>query len=102
MPETQQASVNHPTTLVEGTIGSMKQGDVRFGQITGMWIDKYRKCWLNADHPVTAIQPRGLVLQIELRPDGYHVWPGGWISPLKRAQLSPAAHKLPVVQVHAK
>ena len=101
MPETQQASASTPIALTEGTIGSMKEGDVRFAHLSGFWIDKSWQCWLNADQPVAMQKHRNLNLRIERRADGFHVWPGGWQPPNKRPAVTPQEHSLAVVQVHA-
>ena len=64
-----------PEDLEGKTIDSMVTGEIGYTTPWGMWVDKHRKCWLNPTYTVSE-NPEGTSrMRVELRSDGYHVWP---------------------------
>ena len=93
-----------PEDLEESTIDSMTTGETAYTLPWGMWVDSDRNCWL---HPKYSITPQVLgtsSMRIELREDGYHVWPPPgetWSPTAQPGYMSPAdTQYLPVVRLH--
>jgi hypothetical protein len=92
-----------PENLEEATVDSMVTGQVAYMVPWGMWVDSERHCWLHPKYPIRT-QPGGTAaMRIELREDGFHVWPTahryspssepGFVSPTDTEYV-------PVVQLH--
>jgi hypothetical protein len=57
------------------TIADMEFGRPRYTVPWAMWADRDELLWLHPDYEVTS-QPMGTSsMRVELRDDGYHVWP---------------------------
>lgn len=68
-----QASL--PRQLEGPTIATMEFGRAYYTVPWAMWADADRLLWLHPDYPAES-SPGGTVqMRIELRDDGYHVWP---------------------------
>jgi len=64
-----------PKALHAPTIATMKFGQTRYTVPWAMWADHDELLWLHPDYEVTP-RPMGTSsMRLELRDDGYHVWP---------------------------
>lgn len=64
-----------PENLEAAAIDTMMTGEVAYTVPWAMWVDTQRRCWLHPKY-TTHETPHGTVeMRIELRQDGYHVWP---------------------------
>jgi hypothetical protein len=59
----------------EPTIADMEFGRTCYTVPWAMWADRDGLMWLHPDYPAVG-QPGGAIeMRVELRADGYHVWP---------------------------
>jgi len=64
-----------PENLEGLTIDSIVVGDSGFIVPWGMWVDTQRHCWLHPKYPIHTSACGTTRMRIELRQDGFHVWP---------------------------
>lgn len=93
-----------PEDMEEDTVASMLTGESAYMVPWGMWVDNERHCWLHPGY-TTHKRPGGTVeMRVELREDGYHVWPvrGHKYQPTEApGYASPAdTQYIPVVELH--
>src|SRR6266508_1609463 len=70
-----QASL--PESMEEDTLDSMMTGEVAYTVPWAMWVDDQRQCWLHPKYPTHRHAHGTASMRVELRRDGYHVWPRG-------------------------
>ena len=105
MSTTRNKQATLPENLQEATVDSMMTGQVAYMVPWGMWVDNERACWLHPKYTIYA-QPGGtVVMRVELRQDGYHVWPTSdhKYSPTQEpGYASPSdTQYIPVAQLHS-
>jgi hypothetical protein len=72
---TRQARLTKTLRDATPTIATMEFGRTYFTVPWAMWADTDELLWLHPDYEATT-QPRGTSsMRVELRDDGYHVWP---------------------------
>lgn len=64
-----------PEDMERATIGTMMTGDRRYVVPWAMWVDAERSCWLHPDYDTHDRCGGTVQMRVELREDGYHVWP---------------------------
>lgn len=89
-----------PAQLEAGTITRMRVGDVRWTFPWAMWVDADRRCWLEAHKPAEEHAWGAVEMKVELRADGFHVWPPGKHKWLPAPQRAPGPGYFPVVELH--
>lgn len=94
-----------PDALESRSLSSMSIGETGWTVPWAMWVDRQRRCWLNPGF-LAESDPGGTVeMKVELRDDGYHVWPPRGTRYSISAELgSDAAQphpRLPVVELHS-
>ena len=57
------------------TIATMGFGQTCYTVPWGMWADRDELLWLHPDYAVTPRPAGTSTMRVELRDDGYHVWP---------------------------
>lgn len=94
-----------PENLEEAAIELMAVGESGWAVPWAMWVDGARQCWLHPKYTVTE-RPGGTgVMLVELRADGYHVWPPAgyrWSPQSEPGYVSPHdTQYIPVAKLHA-
>ncbi|MDB5165544.1 MAG: hypothetical protein JWM00_434 [Candidatus Saccharibacteria bacterium] len=104
LPFTRSGQDRSPENLERPTIDSMVTSQVAYTLPWGMWVDNTRCLWLHPKYPITD-EVRGTSrMRIELRHDGYHVWPPAdetWSPSKEPGYASPEdTEYIPVVKLH--
>jgi hypothetical protein len=66
-----------PRELEGPSIATMEFGCAYYTVPWAMWVDADRMLWLHPDYPAESAPDGTVQMRIELRDDGYHVWPPG-------------------------
>ena len=98
--ESQRVTVTLPRNLEAGSLGSMRLGMTRYTTPWALWADSKRTLWLRADAPAET-GPHGTVsMRVDLRRDGYHVFPPRGERYRPEPGTRAGAGNLPVAKLH--
>jgi hypothetical protein len=93
-----------PEDLEGATVDSMMTGQAAYMVPWGMWVDRDRHCWLHPKYTISSHLGGTFEMRIELREDGYHVWPPQgetWSTQQEPGFVSPTdTEYIPVVELH--
>jgi hypothetical protein len=64
-----------PEDREANSIRTMMIGEDGYTYPWAMWADSDRRLWLYPDYPVHSTPAGTLRMRVELREDGWHVWP---------------------------